>query len=94
MFLDITEVSLLLKLLLHMYVDACFCLPCHGKVAAELMIQQRGMGSAALVSCQLHCTVLSLLLLLLLLLLQVRLTFKPESQQLWIASNTTTQKRK
>jgi hypothetical protein len=29
----------------------------------------------------------------LLLLLQVRLTFKPESQQLWIASNTTTQKR-
>jgi hypothetical protein len=34
-----------------------------------------------------------LLLLLLLLLVQVRLTFKPESQQLWIASNTTTQKR-
>jgi hypothetical protein len=32
------------------------------------------------------------LLLLLLLLVQVRLTFKPESQQLWIASNTTTQK--
>jgi hypothetical protein len=32
-------------------------------------------------------------ILLLLLLLQVRLTFKPESQQLWIASNTTTQKR-